>query len=445
MRTTVFCGSPKGENSITLQTVRYLAAVFPADRFDVFSVVAASGGVGCDLDAVSRSLEAADSVLVAYPVYSFGVPSQLMQAVEELKASGLRFAGKFCTQLTTSMKVLDPLAHEWIRRNAVDMGMRTVPGLSAGQEDLPEERGRRDAVQFWRYFKAACRGELDAAPPADDADRFKTLILADLQPDDPELADMIGRFRDSYPYRTEICNVRDLALRGGCLGCLKCAPQGHCVYADGFEEEFRSRHMTADATVVAFSIRDHGIGSRLKRYFDRTYFNGHRAPEKRSSSGYLVNGDLSREPQLRTYLDSYTQFRHTRDCGICSSEDGDRGVKALAARMKYSLENDYLPPRNFYGEACITMFRDIVTELRGVMRADYRYFRDHGLLDFAENRTEKIKKSMQAGMLLSSPELQRDMGLTFEQAMCRSHREVVEAAVNAADRLSAEGTSVPSV
>lgn len=430
MTTTVFCGSPKGENSITLQTVRYLSAVFPEDRFDIFNVATSAGRVGRNLDAISRSLASADSVLFAYPVYSFGVPSQLMQAVEELKAAGVRFAGRFCTQLTTSMKVLDPLAHEWIERNAVEMGMRTVPGLSAGQEDLPEKSGQRDAVRFWRYFRAACRGELDAASPVDDRRRFRTLILADLHPDDRKLADMIRSFRDAYPYCTEIRNVRDMALRGGCLGCLKCAPQGHCVYADGFEDEFRSRHMTADATVVAFSIRDHGIGSRLKRYFDRTYFNGHRAPEKRSSSGYLVNGELSGEPHLKTYLNSYTQFRHTRDCGICSSEDGEKGIVALAARMKYSLENDYLPPRNFYGEACMTMFRDIVTELRGVMRADYRYFRDHGLLDFAENRTERIRKSMQAGMLLSSPELQRDMGLTFEQAMCRSHREVVEESLN---------------
>ena len=429
MKTVVFCGSPKGVNSITLQTVRYLSVKFPEDEFSLFDVSAASSVTDEGMRKIAAALEDADSVLFAYPVYSFGVPSQMMRAVEEMKARFLPFAGKWCTQLTTSMKVLDPLAHEWVAQNAQDMGMRVVPGLSSGQEDLPTESGRAQAEAFWRYFRAAAGGRLDAPAAADDPKRFRTLILADLQPDDHSLAEMIDAFRSVYPYETEICNVGELGLRGGCLGCLKCSPEGHCVYTDGFEELFRSSHMEADATVVAFSVRNHGIGWRLKRYFDRTYFNGHRAPEKRSSIGYLVCGDMSQEDNLKTYLNAYTQFRHTRDCGICASSDGDGAVAALAARMQYSLENDYLLPRNFYGEACMTMFRDIVTELRGVMRADYRYFRSHGLLNFSETRTERIKKSMQAGMLLSSPELQREMGLTFEQAMCKEHCDVVAAAV----------------
>lgn len=429
MKTVVLCGSPKGVNSITLQTVRYLSVKFPEDEFSVFNVAMASGISEDNLRKISGALRCADSVLFAYPVYSFGVPSQMMQALEEMKARALPFEGKWCTQITTSMKVLDPLAHEWVAGNARDMGMRVVPGLSAGQEDLPKQSGQAEAEAFWRYFRSVTEGKLDVPTAVENPGRFRTLILADLQHDDRALSGMIDAFRSVYPYETEICNVGELGLRGGCLGCLKCSPEGHCVYTDGFEELFRSSHMTADATVVAFSVRNHGIGWRLKRYFDRTYFNGHRAPEKRSSIGYLVCGDMSHEYNLKTYLNAYTQFRHTRDCGICASSDGDGAVAALAARMQYSLENDYLLPRNFYGEACMTMFRDIVTELRGVMRADYRYFRSHGLLDFPETRTERIKKSMQAGMLLSSPELQREMGLTFEQAMCKEHCDVVAASM----------------
>lgn len=418
----VLCGSPKGPNSVTLQTVRYLARRFTDDRFSVFGLRASGDGVFPDFAAFADAVSDADALVFAYPVYSFGPPSHVMRAVEEIKRRSLSLDGLFFTQITTSMKVLDPLAHEWVARNALDLGMRVVSGLSAGQEDLPSGTGGADAEAFWEYFRAAVRGSLDAPSAVADRRRFRTLLIADLTPDDARLAGMIDGFRRVYPYDIEVFNVRDFRFRGGCLGCLRCSPEGHCVYADGFEELFRSSHGTVDATVVAFSVRDHGIGSALKRYFDRTYFNGHRAPEKRSSIGYLVAGDLSSEPQLKTYLDAYTQFRHTRDCGICVSGEGEPGLAALAARMQYSLENDYLRPRNFYGEACVTMFRDIVTEFRGVMRADYRYFRKHGLLDYAEGRSEMIRKSMQAGMLLSSPELQRDMGLTFEEAMCKAHR-----------------------
>lgn len=423
MKTVVFCGSPKGRNSVTLQTVRYLASRFSEDDFTVFFAGAGAGAALRNPALIAQELSDAALVLFAYPVYSFGPPSHVMKAVEEMKKTGLPLSGKYCTQITTSMKVLDPLAHEWVERNARDLQLRIIPGLSAGQEDLASGTGAADADAFWRFVRASVCGKTERPAPVPDRNRFKTMIITDLAEEDTALAGMIKGFVEVYPYSAEIFNVREFAFRGGCLGCLRCAPEGRCVYTDGFEQMFRSAHAGVDATVVAFSVRDHGIGSGLKRYFDRTYFNGHRAPENRSSIGYLVNGDLSSEPHLKTYLDAYTQFRHTRDCGTAVTGEGGAGLAALAARIQYSLENDYLQPRNFYGEACVTMFRDIVTEFRGVMRADYRYFRKHGLLDYAEGRTEMIRKSMQAGMLLSSPELQRDMGLTFEEAMCKAHRE----------------------
>lgn len=428
MNVLVFNASPKGRNSITVQTARYLAAVFADDAFDFVEIATSWDAAARQLPEIGDRLARADAVVFAYPIYSFFAPAQMIEALTTMKAAGLPFAGKACTQITTSMKVLDPLAHEWLAKNAHDMGMRVVPGLSASQYDLPTERGRAEACAFWRFFRAAACGALDAPTPVSDPARFDTVVLTDLASDDAELAALIDRFRNDYPYRVRVCNVRDLGMRGGCLGCMRCMPEGHCVYTDGFEARYREGLAAVDATVLAFSVVDHGISPELKRFLDRTYFSGHRPPAKRSSVGYLVNGDLSAEPQLRLLLNGYTQFRHTRDCGIVTSADGETGLRALAARLQYSMENDFLLPRNFYGEACMTMFRDIVTELRGVMRADYRYFRDHGLLDFAQDRKDRIRMSMQAGMLLSSPELERDLGMTFLEAMVKDHQTAVEQA-----------------
>ena len=428
MNVLVFNASPKGRNSITVQTARYLAAVFADDTFDFVEIATSWNAAEQRLAEIREKLARADAVVFAYPIYSFFAPSQLIEALSTMKAAQLPFAGKAFTQITSSMKVLDPLAHEWLAKNARDLGLRVIPGVSASQYDLPTEKGRAEACAFWRYFRAAASGALDAPTPVRDGDRFDTVILTDLTPDDGALAALIGRFRTVYPYRTRVCNVRDLGLRGGCLGCMRCMPEGHCVYTDGFEARYREGHASVDATVMAFSVVHHGLGPELKRFFDRTYFSGHRPPAKRSSVAYLVNGDLADEPQLRQLLNGYTQFRHTRDCGIVTAADGEPGLRALAARLQYSMENDFLLPRNFYGEACMTMFRDIVTELRGVMRADYRYFRDHGLLDFAQDRADRIRMSMQAGMLLSSPELERDLGMTFLEAMVKDHQTTVEQA-----------------
>ena len=63
MKTVVFCGSPKGVNSITLQTVRYLSVKFPEDEFSLFDVSAASSVTDEGMRKIAAALEdAADEI-----------------------------------------------------------------------------------------------------------------------------------------------------------------------------------------------------------------------------------------------------------------------------------------------------------------------------------------------------------------------------------------------
>ena len=66
-----------------------------------------------------------------------------------MKGSGIDFAGKYATQISTSKHFYDITAHRFIRENAQDMGMRYVDGLSADMEDLLSEKGREEAEKFY--------------------------------------------------------------------------------------------------------------------------------------------------------------------------------------------------------------------------------------------------------------------------------------------------------
>ncbi len=442
MNVLVLSGSPKGRNSLTLQTMRFIARSFPDDNFQFFHVSTSWNCIEKHLPALKMALDKADILVNAYPVYSFYPPAQFMHAWEVL-APELKGRDLFFTQVTTSKKVLDTLAHGYFKRNADELKLKFIPGLYADQDDLPKAQGQADALAFWTAVRHAVRNQIYDTPAAvipaplltgwpqtDEKvrkDGYDTLILTDCKPDDTVLQTMIREFQRNYAYPVRIFNIRDFRLRSGCMGCLKCALKGHCVYKDGFEELVKNCHEKADATVIACSIQNHGISPELKAYFDRTYFNGHRPPDGRKSVGYLVNGNLADEPEMAALLNGYTEFRHTCGCGIATNETGrENSIKMLAERLEYSLENQLLLPRNFIGEACMKMFRDLVFVLRGVLRVDHRYFQKNGLYDFPQDQTERIGESMRAGMLLSSPELERELGMTFLQAMVKEHQNVVD-------------------
>ena len=293
MRVLVLNGSPAGEDSITLFTVKYLEKRFPDVGFETLHVGQRIRSFEKDFAPAKEKLQGADLLLFAYPVYTFLVPAQLHRFVELMKESGIDFAGKYATQITTSKHFYDVTAHRFMEDNFDDMGLRHVRGLSADMEDLLTEKGRREAESFFRFVLWEMeRGY--AQPPRHGApEPFlpvvpKTAAAAPKKPGavvivtdreegaDDALGAMIDRFSAKLPYETRVVNLRTFPFAGGCLGCFHCAADGTCVYKDGFDTYLRENIQSADAIVYAYTIRDHSMGYRFKLYDDRQFCNGHR-------------------------------------------------------------------------------------------------------------------------------------------------------------------------
>ena len=443
MKILVINGSPKGENSITLQTVRYLEKKFPEQQVDVLHAGQKIKALEKDFSPALAAIAEADALLFSYPVYTFIAPCQLHKFIRLMKEYGANVAGKIATQITTSKHFYDVTAHRYIQDNVQEMGMHFIRGLSADMEDLTTEKGRKEADNFWKHFLWNVeQGYFEPYYPVGEATRpvpvtvpeesagekhGDVVIIADLKPEDTQLAGMIARFRSRLPYATRVVNLQEYPFRGGCLGCFHCAADGTCIYKDGFDSFLRNQIQKSDAMIYAFSIQDHSMGPLFKMYDDRQFCNGHRTVTIGMPVGYLISGNYSRETNLQMILEGRAQVGSNILSGIATDEvDPDAAIDRLAASLAYALENKNTGPQNFYGVGGMKIFRDLIYQMRGMMRADHKFFKSHGQYDFPQKKWPQSMAMYLVGAMIANPKLQKKMGGKMTEGMLMPYKKVLD-------------------
>ena len=442
MQILVLNGSPKGNYSITLQTVNYLQALHPEHSFEILHVGQRIKQLEKDFSGAAEALKKADILLFSYPVYTFVAPCQLHRFLELLKDSGLDVSGKWASQITTSKHFYDFTAHRYIQDNCGDLGLRYVRGLSADMEDLLSEKGRKEASDFLDYLlwsveqnsfePVSARSTTPkhapvTVPEMAEKQEGDIVIVTDCRPEDTQLQAMIDRFRAVSPRKTRVENIREYPLRGGCLGCFNCAITGKCIYTDGFDDYLRNTIQTAEAIVYAFSIQDHSMGARFKMYDDRNFCNGHRTVTIGMPVGYLISGNYSEEVNLQTIVEARAQVGSNFLAGVATDEENpDAAIDLLSARLEYALERKYLPPQNFYGIGGMKVFRDLIWLMQGMMRADHKFYKSHGQYDFPQKQWPTMLKMYAVGSLLANPKIKAKMGNAMNEGMIMPYKKVLD-------------------
>ncbi len=445
MNIAVINGSPKGKYSITLQTVLYLARKYPEHTFSVLHAGQKIKALERDFTEARELLAAADAVLFSYPVYTFLAPSQLHRFLELLKADGVDLGGKFATQIPTPKHFYDDTAHKYIEENALDLGMRYVRGLSADMEDLLTERGQRDAEQFFeRFLWSVSEGiatvatekrtphvpvaaTVPAGAPAEKRGGKDIVILTDCTDPQSNLQAMIDRFRAVFPYETRVVNIAEYPLAGGCLGCFRCAVSEKCVYKDGFDTFLRENIQKADAIVYAFAVSDHSMGARFKMYDDRNFCNGHRTVTVGMPVGYLVSGAYEAEHNLRTVIEARSETGGNFLAGVATDESAtDAAIDALAKSLDFALETKHTAPQNFWGVGGMKIFRDLIYQMRGMMRADHKFYKKQGIYDFPQKKKLTSMKMYLVGLLLSNEKILAKMGNKMNEGMLAPYKKLFD-------------------
>ena len=442
MNILVLNGSPKGKYSITLQTVHFLQRKFANHNFEILNVGQRVKLLEKDFSQAEERLQWADVILFSYPVSTFIAPSQLHRFVELLKESGVDVSGKFASQLTTSKHFYDMTAHRYIQDNCADLGLKYVKGLSADMDDLLTEKGQHQACDFFRHLLWSA--ENDIYEPASvgpttypnvpvtvqtsiQEKQGDVVILTDCRKADTQLSDMIDRFCAVLPYKTRVINLWDFPFKGGCLGCIHCAVSGKCVYTDGFDDYLRNEIQTAQAIVYAFTIKDHSMGARFKMYDDRNFCNGHRTVTVGMPVGYLVSGSYKSETNLQTVIEGRAQVGSNFLAGVATDEENpDAAIDRLVKNLSYALENQYVPPRNFYGIGGMKIFRDLIWLMQGMMRADHKFYKAHGEYDFPQKKFGMMLKMYLVGAMLSSPKMLAKMGNAMNEGMLMPYKKLFE-------------------
>ena len=93
MRILVLNGSPKGKNSITLQTIEYLRILFPQHEWEILHVGQKIRALEKDFAPAAQALARAELILFSYPVYTFIAPAQLHRFVELMQIGYNTFWG----------------------------------------------------------------------------------------------------------------------------------------------------------------------------------------------------------------------------------------------------------------------------------------------------------------------------------------------------------------
>ena len=442
MNILILNASPKGAYSITLQTALYLEKLHPEHHFEILHAGQRIKALEKDFSSVPALVENADLIVFAYPVYTFIAPCQLHRMIELMKEHQVSLKGKYVTQITTSKHFYDVTAHRYIQDNMEDLGAKFLRGLSADMDDLLHEKGQKEAEAFfdrcmWSMengfsepvlFRPADYQSQPVSIPEDvKADSGDVVIVTDLADDNRQLASMIDRFRAVLPLKTRVVNLREFPFKGGCLGCFNCATDGKCIYKDGFDTFLREQLQTSQAIVYAFTIRDHSMGALFKMYDDRQFCNGHRTVTMGSPVGYLVSGNYSAESNLQMILEGRSQVGGNFLAGVATDErDPDRQIDQLAASLVYALEKQYSQPQNFYGVGGMKIFRDLIYQMRGMMKADHRFYKAHGQYDFPQKQKGTILKMYLVGLLLSSPKIRAKMGNQMNEGMLAPYRKLFE-------------------
>ena len=444
MHILILNGSPKGEYSITLQTMRYLEILHPEHTFEVLHAGQRIRILEKDFASARASLEKADLLIFSYPVYTFIVPYQLQRFIELIKESGVDVSGKATTQISTSKHFYDVTAHRYIQDNCGDLGLNYIRGLSADMEDLTSLKGQQEAEAFFQhvcwsiqheYYEPKTSVKTQAEPVPVTVPQMtgnKTgdvVIITDCAPDNTQLQNMIARFQAVMPRKTRVVNILDYPFQGGCLGCFNCAISGKCIYKDGFDDYLRNEIQTAQSIVYAFTVKDHSMGARFKLYDDRNFCNGHRTVTIGMPIGYLVSGNYSAEPNLQMIVEARAQVGSNFMAGVATDEQNpDAEIDRLAANLEYALEHSYVPPQNFYGIGGMKIFRDLIWLMQGMMRADHKFYKEHGQYDFPQKKWPDMLKMYLVGELLANPKLKAKAGSKMNEGMIAPYKKVLDKA-----------------
>ena len=455
MKIVVLNGSPKGDNSITLQYVRYIQNHFPDIEWQTANIAVGTEQFEKSHDAFNDVIELvrqSDAVLWAFPLYYCLVCGQMKRFIELIFEREVEsaFAGKYAAALTTSIHFFDHTAHNYINAVSDDLNMNYVGGFSADMRDLFKSEERLMLLRFAERFLetvknktatirnfqpiTAAKQKYSPEPVIDvpKTGKWKITLLTDETNPESNLGKMIDVFVSSTPNPIVILNICDIDMKGGCLGCIHCAYDNTCVYHDGYREAFESKVKTADAVILAGTMKDRYLSAKWKTFFDRSFYNGHIPVLKGKKAAWLVSGALRQNANLREIIEGYTQVSGAYIACIAtdeyeSSQEITSKLCSLAGSLMWALEKNMDVPHNFLAFSSHLLFRDFLYQgARFPFRSDHKYYKENKLYDMPHKEIKRRLTASIMSLLMKIPSMRKNIQKDMIKHMVSPYKKLVE-------------------
>ncbi len=455
MKITVLNGSPKGELSITLQSLKFIEKKNPEFSLSVHHVARRIKKIAKDEESLNEIIEdvkTSDAVVWSVPLYVLTVPSQykhFIELIHEKKLAGA-FKDKYCSIITTSIHFFDHTAHNYMRATCEDLGMKVVESFSPDLFDLPQKEHHPQVLAFGQNLVHAVTGSEAVyrlyEPLVDNTIKYegssetismdlknkKVLILADSLTENPSLAAMVTTLASQFTSPVETVSLEDLDIRGGCLGCCECGPDYECNYdnTDEHRDFYVNRLKKADVIFFASSLKGRYLSWQMKQFIDRSFFNTHTPSLTGKQVGFILSGPFRQLGYLQEILQAYIEWQRSNLTGFITDEYSSPEeitglIQTTAKRTQYFLEKSYQRPPTFLGVGGMKIFRDdVFGRLRFVFQGDHNHYESHGYYDFpkVDPFSEKMIEAMK------DPNARNAVRKMFKAKMVEPHQKIVEEA-----------------
>ncbi|WP_371803990.1 NAD(P)H-dependent oxidoreductase [Candidatus Lokiarchaeum ossiferum] len=427
-------GSPKGDNSVTLQYLLYLKKKFPDHNYKVWHIAQKIKSIEKQPDLfqeILKDVKSAEGIIWGFPLYCLLLPSQFKRFIELIFEGGKdvqdKFKGKYTVALSTSIHFYDHTCHNYMQAICDDLDMKYVGKFSADTWDILNRKNRPTWLAFGKKFFSAIQ---DTKPtikgfmplfsrdfsyiPTNPSKKNqlngkKLVLIVDNHDSTSNIGKMIEQFQSSFDSPIITYSHEDIDLKFPCIGCMKCGYDNRCSYdgKDGFNEFWRNNLMDADIIVFAGEMKDRYLSSQWKQFLDRAYFRNHTPSFTGKQFGMLISGPLSQNSNLKEIIQGFAEFQQTNLVGIITDEFGDsKDIDALilnfADELIYNANQKYIAPHSFHGVASQKIFRDdVYGRLRFVCQADHRHYKTNGYYQSFPQNNKVFKKINRKMMFLS--------------------------------------------
>ncbi|SDP71177.1 NAD(P)H-dependent oxidoreductase [Desulforhopalus singaporensis] len=413
------CGSPRRGRSASLCTAKYLARFLDYDYEFVDVTKARLSTVPSESEpsflAIVEKIEEADAIVWTFGAWVLFVPVQMQYLLDKLIAQGYDFSGKIAAAVLTSVRVHDDFILDRMRFVNEQLGLGYVGDVSAkgnpffGYEDeeVTEDSCRILAGQINRslqdgyvparhyppverkYLSPMHRGPgfiVDDTVVMKTGDKTILVITGNRLSEDPANASVIESIRHYSRNSVEVIELQDRQV-GPCVGCYLCDfhEDGVCVLKDEYET-IKQRLHQVDGIVLVGTCVSGMVDCHLKAFLDRCWGITHR-PSLKDKYGFVVaTGGGPLEPQAAWYLLNILSKYGPRCLAALTQSAADVShftatLRRTVEDLDRALDEKWQIADRFSTRGVTLTFRDLVATSGMMLRADYRFYKEHRMFD----------------------------------------------------------------